>query len=332
MKGQLPFFLFFFVLSSCAIRPFSVKDVPPKPDYSQETCWASLPWKVDNADRTPAPELKDTQADAQVDVFFMHPTIFWEKSEKTWNASIGDAKLNQKVDESTILFQASAFNGAARVFAPRYRQAHLRCFFSKDKASSEQALDLAYADLKAAFEYYLAHYNQGRPIIIASHSQGSKHGVRLLREMFDGKPLQRKLVAAYLVGWPVTESSFEGIPPCSSPDQTGCFCSWRSFKYGYQRPQFPQGDSIVATNPLSWMLDGKPAPKLLNKGTLLRDFDKVLPGIADATSHNGLLWVHKPKFPGSFFFRRKNYHIADYNLFYLNIRENALRRVGAFWK
>ncbi len=44
---------------------------------------------------------------------------------------------------------------------------------------SIDAFDLAYEDLKTAFENYLKHYNKGRPIIIASHSQGSLHALRL---------------------------------------------------------------------------------------------------------------------------------------------------------
>ena len=319
---------------SCAVKPgaFTPTSVPPPPDYSKAECWAALPDKADNADRTPNGAFENLQSDAQVDVFFLHPTIYWQKNAKPWNASVGDAKLNQKVDETTILFQASAFNGAGRVFAPRYRQAHLRSFFTEDKSSADQALELAYQDMKNAFEYYLEHYNQGRPIIIAAHSQGTRHGYRLLRELFDGKPLQRKLVAAYLVGWPIPENGFKNIPPCETPDQTGCICSWRSYRYGFLPKKLTLGDSIIVTNPLTWTVDKTPAPKSLNEGTILRDFDKIYSQIADAQIHDGLLWVHKPKFPGSIFFTRKNYHIADYNLFYVNVRKNAQQRVSAFWK
>ncbi len=334
MKTLLLLFSTVLLLGSCSVKPraFHPTSVPPPPDYAKTDNWAALPDKTDNADRTPDPSLKNLQPDAQADVFFLHPTIYWQKTAKPWNASVGDAKLNQKVDETTILFQASAFNGAGRVFAPRYRQAHLRCFFTNDKKSADQALELAYQDLKNAFEYYLEHYNQGRPIIISSHSQGARHAYRLLRELFDGKPLQRKLVAAYLVGWPIPQDGFKNIPPCKTPNETGCICSWRSYKFGLLPKKLTLGDSIVVTNPLTWTLEKTPAPKSLNEGTLLRNFDKIYPQIADAQIHNGLLWVHKPKFPGSIFFTRKNYHIADYNLFYVNIRQNAMQRVDAFWK
>jgi hypothetical protein len=333
MKDLIALFIACFLFHACAVKPgaFSSTTMPPAPDYSKNESWAALPTRPDNADRTPDPKLPNLQADAQVDVFFLHPTLFWNKS-KDWNGDVGDAKLNQKTDESTILFQASAFNEAGRVYAPRYRQAHYRSFFTADTLSAKQALDLAYADLKAAFEYYLAHYNQGRPIIIAAHSQGALHAIRLLREFFDGKVLKNKLVAAYIVGWPVRKNAFKTIPPCESPDQTGCFCSWRSLRHGHLPKKSPQGDSIFVVNPLTWKTGSELADKSLNEGTVLSKFEKVYPKIADAQIHQGFLWVHKPKFPGSVFFTRKDYHIADYNLFYVNVRKNAVRRVGAFWK
>lgn len=319
-------------LLSCSIRPYSSNSVPQVPDYSDPNAWAALPDRADKADLTPDPSLKDAQSEASVDVFFLHPTIYWKKSEKNWNGSLADAKLNQKVDETTIQFQASIFNGAGRVFAPRYRQAHLRSFFTKDKKSAHQAIELAYEDLKRAFEFYLEHFNQGRPIIIAAHSQGSRHAYKLLKEFFDEKPLRKKLVVAYLAGWPVSKTAFKTIPPCETPDQTGCICSWRSFKFGYLPEKFPRGDSILVTNPLTWTTGPAPADKSLNEGAVLRKFDKIYPGIADAQVHQGLLWVHKPKFPGSFLFTRKNYHIADFNFFYVNVRKNAQRRVDRYWK
>jgi hypothetical protein len=302
------------------------------PDYSKPAAWAALPSTVDNADKSPGAEFPDLQNDAQIDVFFLHPTILIDKHEKGWNASISDEQLNKQVDESTILFQASAFNGAGRVYAPRYRQGHYRCFFTNDKSSSQQALEIAYEDVKSAFEYYLQHYNQGRPIILAAHSQGALHAKRLLHDFFENKNLRNRLVVAYLVGWPIREGEFTDIPVCQNPDQTGCFCTWRSFKYGYLPDHAVLGDSIAVTNPLTWRTDKAPADKSLNEGMIARKFEEVLPQRADAQVHEGVLWVHKPKFPGSFFFRRKNYHIADYNLFYINVRKNAQHRVDLFWK
>jgi hypothetical protein len=74
------------------------------------------------------------------------------------------------------------------------------------------------------------------------------------------------------------------------------------------------------------------APASLNKGSVLRDFNKVIPHLVNAQIHRNVLWVNKPKFLGSIFIKTKNFHIADYNLFYENIRENVGTRVRAFLK
>ncbi len=332
MRYVLVFITFAFG-QSCSHKPlaFSSTSVPSAPDYSRPESWAALPKRTDAADKVPNGDLEDSQADAEADVFFLHPTTFTGKAN-SWNASVADEKLNEKTDRTTILYQASIFNGAGKVYAPRYRQAHLSSFSSADKTKAKAALDLAYADVQKSFEYYLEHYNQRRPVIIAAHSQGALHAKKLLKDYFDKQDLQRRLVVAYVVGWPVFETEFQELPPCKTPDQTGCICSWRTFKHGYLPPKYPTGDSIIVVNPLSWETDQRFVSRDYHKGAVLRNFNKIFPKIVDAQIHEGVLWAHKPKFPGSFLFNRKNYHIADFNFYYLDVRENARRRVASFWK
>lgn len=322
-------------LSSCAFfRPradFLPNEVPTAPDYNNLESWAAHPAKKDAADRTPAQELVDRQNTAQVDVFFLHPTTFTHKAGKhEWNAALDNQKLNKKTDRTTILYQASIFNGAGRVFAPRYRQAHLKSFFTKKhRDAGHQALELAYEDVQAAFEHYLKHDNQGRPLIIASHSQGSWHGMKLIKAYFDGKPLQKQLVAAYLVGFPITTNYFDQISVCTTAVQTGCFCSWRTFKTGYYPHFYVKDAGIVAVNPLTWSVDGTYAPNTTNEGAVLRNFG-IYPQITDAQVVDGMLWCKKPKFPGSFLMQTRNYHPGDFNLYYLNVRNNAILRSEEF--
>jgi hypothetical protein len=303
------------------------------PDYSSLDYWAAHPFKHDPSDSIPLP-LRNEIADSTVDVFFLHPTTFTKKKHGGYkNAAIDDPYLNAKTDYSTILYQASVFNADCRVFAPRYRQAHIANFFSKDTIQSGQKFDIAYADIKNAFEYYLQHFNNGRPIIIASHSQGSKLAERLLKEFFEEKLLYNKLVVAYLAGWSVPKDYFTSLRMCEDSLQTGCLCSWRTFRRNYM-PSYlknENGNSYV-TNPLNWVSTDEYAPKHLNKGSVLTRFNKVYSQTTDAQISNGLLYVKKPKFPWSFLYFTKNYHIGDINLFYLNIRHNIKQRIGAFWK
>jgi hypothetical protein len=327
------------IFSSCSDKylayrnNYTFRSNDGKPDYSNLDYWAAHPWKHDLSDSVPKP-LRHESRDSTVDVFFLHPTTFTEMKDKhISNAAIDDSYLNAKTDYSTILYQASVFNGQCRVFAPRYRQAHISNFFKKDKQAAAKAFDLAYEDLKTAFEYYLKTWNAGRPIIIAGHSQGALMAEKLLKEFFQDKPLRNKLVAAYVVGWPVTKEYFTSLKICEDSTQTGCICSWRTLRKGFV-PYYlknENGNSLV-TNPINWTTDNQYASRKQNKGSVLKNFNKIYTGTTDAQISNGLLYVKKPKFPGSFLYITRNYHVGDINLYYINLRENIRQRISMFWK
>lgn len=334
------FFLLFLVLiSACsdkylAYRPaYQYKSTDGKPHYEDLYYWAAHPWKHDPSDSIPFP-LRNEKLDSVADVFFLHPTTFTKrKYRKVPNASIDDAYLNAKTDYSTILYQASVFNQQCRVFAPRYRQAHIYNFFKKDKKDAAAAFDLAYEDIRASFEYYLAHWNNGRPFIIASHSQGSLLAERLLKEYIENKPLASRFVAAYVIGWGVPREYFSALKMCDDSLQTGCLCSWRTLRRGFVPAilKDEQGNSYV-TNPLNWTTGDKYASRKENKGSVLKDFNKIYRRTTDAQISNGLLYVKRPKFPWSFLYITRNYHIGDINLYYINLRENVAQRIGAYKK
>jgi hypothetical protein len=310
------------------VSHYAFKEQSPIPDYSNLDYWAAHPWKHDPSDSIPSP-LQHEPMDSVADVFFVYPTTYTD-ARTSWNADVNDAYLNAKTDYSTILYQASVFNQHCRIFSPRYRQAHLQAFFV-DSAQSNPIFDTAYADVKRAFEYYLEHYHHDRPLIIAGHSQGAKLAERLLKEFFDGQPLHRYLVAAYIVGWPIPEGSFENINVCADSTQTGCFCGWRTLRKDYMLPYIEQERPVsYVTNPLSWDTTKNYVSVAKNQGSILRDFNKLIPNTTDAQIHEGVLWVNKPKFPGSAFYGSKNYHIADINLFYMNLRRNIETRIRKY--
>jgi hypothetical protein len=312
---------------------FTSSPIPPTPDYSKSIYWATLPDKKDAADSVPLKsDLKNQQASAKADVFFIYPTIYTKKPTTIyqWNADVNNATLNEQIQKSTILNQASAFNGSCRVYTPFYRQAHLYAFYTPVKSDGNKALHLAYEDVKTAFEYYLKNYNNGRPIIIASHSQGSYHGERLMKEYFDGKPLQKQLVAAYLVGRAIKPDAFKNIRPTEKPEEFGVWASWNTFGRSY----FPKNYDAVfkgslSTNPLLWNSSEEYAPRELNKGGVALKFT-LAPNLVDAQNHQQIIWVNRPHIRGSGLVKNKNWHRADYNFFYMNIRENAEHRIEAF--
>lgn len=331
------------VLAGCARKPlgvFDANDVPAKPDYSNPSNWAALPERLDAADVLLDTTFQDVQAHAAVDVFFLHPTTYLgKKGERAWNAALENQELNARTDSSTIKYQASIFNGVGRVYAPRYRQMQLQVYdeFEGKKANSAYAAaQLAYGDVKVAFEYYLKHYNDGRPIIIASHSQGTTHSKQLMKDFFDGKALQDQLIAAYLIGIKVAKDEFDFIPACETANQTGCFTSWRTFQTGYEpKAGSSFGDSILVTNPINWKIDATYAPSDAHLGAIITDKHPLYRNIVDAKVNQqyGILWMTRPKYPARLrFFPGKNFHIGDMNLYYLDIRANAQKRTATFLK
>lgn len=339
---KMQFFFIFFIpvfLFSCSEKNYSsgvvyqFKSTDKKPDYSNLSYWAAHPWKKDPSDSVPEFLRTSFIGDSAVDVFFLHPTTFTEKDDMRWNADIDDPVINAKTDYSTILYQASVFNDQCRVFSPRYRQAHIRSFFIEDSISKKY-FDIAYNDIKEAFIYYLKNYNNGHPIIIASHSQGTKHAGRLLKEFFENKPLQQKLVCAYIIGLPVPVNYFTGLKPCKDSTATGCFVSWRTFATGYEGGDLIKKENFnaVVINPLTWTNDTTFVSAGYNKGGVLKKYNELVPAVVSAKIHNNILWVSKPDIPGKIFITQKNYHVGDINLFYMNIRENVAKRISAYWK
>jgi len=315
-----------------SLPEYQFKSADKKPDYSNLNYWSAHPWKKDPSDSIPKPLRATYNKDSAVDVFFLYPTSFTSPTDDRWNAEIDDASINSKTDNSSILYQASVFN-ECRVFSPRYRQAHFKAFFIDEK-ESKKYFDTAYEDIRSAFIYYMEKFNAGRPIIIASHSQGTIHAARLLKEFFDGKPLQQKLVCAYIIGMPVRDNYFTSLVPCKDAASTGCFVTWRTFARGYTEQDFIAKEDFkaVVINPLSWTADTSFVPSSKNEGGVLFKFNKIVPHVVNTNIHNNILWASKPNIAGKIFFTKKNYHAGDINLFYMNIRHNVRTRINAYMK
>lgn len=334
MKNKYLLFLTLFLLTH------GLLSAQKAPDYNNMKYWAAHPWKLDASDTIPE-FLKDEIHDTAVDVFFLHPTMFVERFRKApLNGDIDDEGLNCRTETRTIKFQATIFNAHARVFAPFYRQAHLRAFFEKGTPASNAAFDTAYNDLRKAFQYYLDHYNHGRPIIIAGHSQGAMHGIRLLQEFFDGKPLQKQLVCAYLAGWRVAANDFKHIPLGTSPSQTGCVLTWRTYENGRADAMVKEdAKGSLCVNPITWTTTAEWSDKKLYKGMPDKDMEKKLARSITVKVNDkyNVVWVKGDYemntgmgLAARLTFGIGNLHLVDMNLFYLNIRENVKERIDAY--
>lgn len=313
--------------------------------YAEPNMWIARPDKPSNPALWAPPGYKPATA-PKAALFFIHPTSYLERTR--WNAPLDDATAN---DRAALFLrgQASAFNESAAIWAPRYRQATFGAFLTNQQAA-QQALDLAYGDVLAAFDAFLAQVGPDRPIILAGHSQGALHLTRLLRERVAGKPLASRIVAAYVVGWPVSRTAdlpALGLPECRTPTQRGCLLSWQSFGEPADpslildtfdaTPGFTgaarRGTALVCTNPLTGTPDAD-APASANLGTLVPSADlktaTIEPGkIPARCSGRGVLLIGTPpiQFP-SFVLPGNNYHVFDYSLFWANVRADVARRLA----
>ena len=324
---------------------FEAAEAGTGPDYADAKNWLARPGKPDAPARW-LPNGFARQPAGRAVVFYIHPTTYLQRDR--WNAPL---QINGDTEFRTRLFaqsQASAFNGAGEIWAPRYRQAAFGAFLLNSE-DAQKALDLAYADVSAAFTRFLSEADD-RPIILAGHSQGALHLSRLLRE--HNVNMKGRLVAAYVAGWPISTTadlpSF-AMAPCAAADQTGCVLSWLSFgdpanpelvlnayeeSAGFSGAERRRED-LLCVNPLTGTQNGV-APPEVNPGTLVPTANlrsaALVPGRVGARCEKGLLLL-EGDIPalGPYVLPGNNYHVYDYALFWAAIRADAERRLAA-WK
>jgi hypothetical protein len=343
-----------FLAANAPAGEFDPALAAPEPDYSQQENWAALPIKADPSDLVPAGE-EAPIGPRPIDTFFIHPTGLL--SAASWTSPMN---LDSGTEENTqwmMANQASAYNGCCNVYAPRYREANIFAYFGEE-AVRDEVLAFAYEDVRNAFDYFLEHFNDGRPFIIASHSQGTHHALRLLAEEIDGTPLRGRMVAAYLIGGaiipvsPAWFASMSEIAPCQRADDLHCVVHWDTMPEGAD-PMERAAESLC-TNPLTWQVNEEMAASELNEGAVVPEgtYNTAFGSADDLPTQQVFEALEAPQEgqtwaqcgDGSLFARNQQgtgfeamgsdemgtYHGLDYALFYMNIRNNAQLRAARF--
>lgn len=344
--------------ATCSCAALHAQEQVPL-DYAREDAWLALPGKASAAHRVPTGSgFSNLQDVARADVFYIHPTTSVSRKD-VLNTPIDDPEV-VKMDAIMLMTQATPFNGVARVYAPRYRQVALHVYFlSEDEQQAPS--NRAYADVKAAFEFYVNNYNQGRPFFLVGHSQGANHAQRLLSEVIQGHPIQERLVAAYVPGIPLPRTVFRDdlrrIPPCHRPAQIGCAAVWGTFGLNggddllgwsdtvhwdaaSQRWMARHGAAMENINPVSWDKRRPRTPAAAHRGgtpfgkTQATFFTHPVTGMVSVSDERGYAFV-SPRLPKALFdddglFGGENYHVFDIALFWVDIRENARLRLRTF--
>ncbi|MDR2632133.1 MAG: DUF3089 domain-containing protein [Treponema sp.] len=294
-------------------------------DYTKTDNWLSLP-----------------SGEKDVDVFFLYPTCYFGGSEP-W-CSVFDSGMRAEA-EKIRKAHAGIFD-AANFYAPFYRQLGLEYILKLGTADKvfEAIKKTPLVDAEHAFEYFLKHYNKGRPIIFASHSQGSIVMSRLLLRLKEKHPeVFNRTVAAYMIGYPVNQSYCEqvGIPYAEGSGDTAVIISWNTespaaAEQHVVNPFTALLPDAIAINPINWKRDDTYAGKEESLGSRIRFGDNPpvdRPHFADAQLNlerhvvvtHAAIQAGDPWPAGVL-------HRYDFDLFYYDFRQNVSDRIAAFKK
>lgn len=274
------------------------------------------------------------------DLFLICPTV---DMADEYNMSMDDEKTKLNF-LGALNMERGIYEDAAHMYAPYYRQAAMKVYGIEDTAKREPYFEIAYADISAAFAYYLENENDGRPIILAGFSQGADMCYRLLQEYFADEALYDQLVAVYAIGWPCTKEMAEEYPqirPAASADDIGVVIS-----FDCESPEVtdslitPAGTNAVTINPLNWKTDGTPAEASENLGACFTDYSGVItmeiPALCGCYIDEARGTVKVPDLDPAEFppvipgLPEGGYHIYDYQFFYRNLQENVNNRLNIY--
>lgn len=291
--------------------------------------------------------------DKPVDVFLICPTV---DTRDEYNMSLSDEKMKNHF-VGALNMERGIYEDSARLFAPYYRQMSMKVY-ELPREEQQPYFDLAYQDVSAAFRWYLAHMNKGRPIILAGFSQGAMMCYRLLEDYFGedvdlksfdksvawGASLMDQLVSVYAIGWPCTQEMMDKYPqirPAEGPDDPGTVIS-----FDCEAPELtetyitPAGTKTYSINPLNWRTDSTPADKSENLGACFMSYDGSIKreekGFCGCylDPERGALKVtdiDSADYPAGIpVLPEGAYHIYDYQFFYRNLQENVKARVEAY--
>lgn len=273
------------------------------------------------------------------DVFFINPVVYLGDEEHLfWSEYDEDTKA---AFVGAINMEKGIYDADARFFAPFYHQAALSAYYLPAQ-EAEPIFQSAYQEIKDAFLYYMEHYNNGRPIILAGFSQGGDMAIRLLKDVFADPAINKLLVACYAIGWRITEEELADNPHmrfAEGEKDTGVVIAFNSeADFIEESLILPKDMHTLAINPLNWTTDGTPADKSLNLGACFTDYSGAitvetpqLTGayIDDVRGALKITDVEASDFPGVLF-EDGVYHLYDYQFFYRNLQQNVQVRLESY--
>ena len=289
-------------------------------DYTKNNNWAFRSDLHDYKKILPRKYKLKNEKKIDVSVFYIHPTTLF--SSRKWNADTSHF-VNNNIIDLCLENQASVFAGITDLYAPHYREMHIYSY--TDTINGSKAFNVAYNDILASFKYFVKTIKTEK-FIIASHSQGTNHAKKLINEyIITSDELSDKLILSYLIGMDIHRNEML-IDLCENPIQLHCFLNWRTFNASYYPNDWKYGNNYLSVNPISFSNDFEWSDRSHHMGVLFPNQKISLHRTLLAKNEKGILWI---KFKKNIFlnrFKRNSYHNADFNLFWLNIRKNLIKR------
>jgi hypothetical protein len=243
---------------------------------ASDLCAAPVVATVVQSDGSRGTRVLQPNPAAPIDCFYVYPTVSEDPG--------GNSGMTSGPGEKrAVAQQFAAFASVCRPFAPIYRQvtiAGLEAVLRHEPLPVD--FELPYQDVRAAWRHYLAHDNGGRGVVLIGHSQGARILASLLVHEIEGKPEQRLLAGALILGFDVevpngkdVGGTFKAIPLCRVAGQSGCVVAYETFPASslppddsrFTHPETP-GTEIACTDPAA-LAGGRLDPILATQTNLV---------------------------------------------------------------
>lgn len=297
-------------------------------DYSNPENWLELP---ENSDKP-------------VDAIYIYPTVYGTlEAVEDDIADIDDTSMRMLAIYSSVS-QAGVFEESCNVYAPYYRQFTVDSLLDMIDKSPESLVYCASQDIYNMLDYYFENLNEGRPFILAGHSQGSVWLSVILEDYMRKHPKYlENMVAAYVIGYSITEDYLERNPHlkfAQGADDTGVIISYNTEGPGNKDAyNCVVEEGAISINPINWKRDDTYASAEENLGSL-DTRGEIIYNQADARVDmvRGVVICESAEVSEELaasmekYFGPESFHLQDYSLFFCNLQQNVADRISAFEK
>jgi len=285
--------------------------------YANAGMWSELP----------------TSNKADVDVFYvvstciMHSYLPGPDSIEVYTAQLTDEE-KKILDVEIGQVKKEIFPDSLNFYAPYYHQTTMAAADTMPYDSLVVYSMKTQKEIAEAFDYYMAHYNQGRPFIVAGYSQGAIMTTSLLRHMTDEQ--FKRLVVAYVMGYGLNAEAVKHphIVPATGAYDTGVTISFNSMDSATHVWDLVQNNAVTCINPINWRTDSTAADFVFDKEDMNVYVDTTIHGlIVSGFNIKNHPWIKEWEINP---FPKGNYHNYEITFYNEYLRKNALERCRRF--